>query len=218
MPISHALQVIFIHIPKTAGTSIEAALGMHGDKQDIGIRPYFNQTPDAAHLYGGNLQHLTATKLRTVLRDDECFSRYYKFAVVRNPWERLVSTGAWSDQKWARGVELERTEFEQLVRQLHQAFRTAKATSRPMILPPQLEPQVSYVFDERGEPLLDFVARYENLTADWQQIRTRLGVTTELPMRMRSHHRPYQDYYDEASRSMVAEIYADDAAAFGYAF
>jgi chondroitin 4-sulfotransferase 11 len=218
MPISHSLQAIFVHIPKAAGTSVEAALGMHGDKSDIGIRPYFNQTTDTEHLYGGNLQHLTARRLRTVLQDDARFKRYFKFAVVRNPWDRLVSTCAWSDQKWARGIELESTEFDRLVRELHAAYRAAKAVSRPLVLPVHLEPQVSYTFDEHGQPMLDFVARYETLTGDWEKIRARLGVDAALPVRMRSHHRPYQDYYSDATRAMVGEIYAEDARAFGYAF
>jgi hypothetical protein len=218
MPISHPLQTIFVHIPKAAGTSIEAVLGMHGDKTDIGVRPYFNQTPDPEHLYGGNLQHMTARRLRTVLNDDVRFKGYFKFAVVRNPWDRLVSTCAWSDQKWTRGVELASAEFERLVCELHAAFRAAKAASRPLVLPAHLEPQVSYVADEHGQPLLDFVARYENLAADWEHIRARLGVNAALPVRMRSHHRPYRDYYSDDTRAMVGEIYAEDARAFGYAF
>lgn len=218
MPISHPLQVIFVHIPKTAGTSVEAALGMHGDKSDIGIRPYFNQTPDPEHLYGGNLQHMTAARLRLVLRDDALFGRYFKFTVVRNPWERLVSTCAWSDQKWVRGSELTRPEFERLVRELYGAFRAAKTSARPLILPVHLEPQVSFVLDERRQSMLDFTARYETLAADWETIRTRLKVDAALPVRMRSHHRPYREYYDEETRAMVAEMYAEDARAFGYAF
>lgn len=218
MPISHSLQAIFVHIPKTAGTSVEAALGMHGDKTDIGIRPYFNQRADHEHLYGGNLQHMTAARLRTVLQDDVRFERYFKFAVVRNPWERLVSTCAWSDQKWVRGIELASAEFDRLVRELYAAFRAAKASSRPLVLPAHLEPQVSYVRDERRQSMLDFTARYENLTADWEHIRARLGVSAALPVRMRSHHRPYQEYYNEETRAMVAEIYAEDTGAFEYAF
>jgi hypothetical protein len=218
MPISHPLQAIFVHIPKTAGTSVEAALGMHGAKTDIGIRPYFNQTPDLEHLYGGNLQHMTAARLRIVLQDDALFQRYFKFAVVRNPWERLVSTCAWSDQKWVRGSELASAEFDRLVRELYGAFLTAKTSSRPLVLPAHLEPQVSYVLDEHRQPLLDFTARYENLAADWEHIRSRLGVNAALSVRMRSHHRPYREYYDAETRAMVAEIYAEDARAFDYAF
>jgi hypothetical protein len=207
-----------VHIPKTAGTSVEAALGMHGDKTEIGIRPYFNQRPDPEHLYGGNLQHMTAARLRLVLQDDARFERYFKFAVVRNPWDRLVSTCAWSDQKWVQGVELSGAEFERLVRELHAAFRAAKDSSRPLVLPAHLEPQTAYVLDERRQPMLDYLARYENLAADWEHIRERLQVSTPLPVRMRSHHRPYREYYNDATRAMVGEIYAEDARAFGYDF
>jgi hypothetical protein len=40
VPVSHKHNCIFIHIPKTAGTSIEASLGMHGDLNFVGYKPY----------------------------------------------------------------------------------------------------------------------------------------------------------------------------------
>ncbi len=218
MPISHSLHTIFIHIPKTAGTSVEAVLGMHGDKQDIGIRPYFHQTPDEQHLYGRDLQHMTARRLRTVLRNDAMFSGYFKFTVVRNPWERLVSTCAWFDQKWARDEELAASEFDALVRRFYAQFRAAQAASQPLVVSLHLDPQHAYVFDDESRPMVDFIARYENLAADWQLIRERLGLKADLPTRMKSRHRPYQEYYRDDTRAMVTEIYAQDAHLFGYEF
>ena len=65
---------------------------------------------------------------------------------------------------------------------------------------------------------LDFVARHENLAADWDHIRRKIGIEAALPLRMKSHHRPYQSYYSDATRAMVAEIYAEDIAALDYSF
>jgi hypothetical protein len=218
MPISHPHKTIFIHIPKTAGTSVEVVLGMHGDKQDIGLVPYFNQVPDRKHLYGRDLQHLTAVRLRAAINDDAVFNSYFKFTIVRNPWERLVSTCAWSDQKWAKGQALELEQFDQLVRQLHGAFLAAKRAGQPLTLSPHLNPQFLYILDDDLRPLVDFVARYERLAQDWRHIAERLGVSPELPSRMRSHHRPYQEYYSDETGTMVAELYAQDIQLFGYSF
>lgn len=218
MPVSHVHRTIFVHIPKTAGTSVEAALGMHGAKADIGVRPYFQQQVDPEHLYGGDLQHMTAAALRDALRQDEVFDRYFKFSIVRNPWDRLVSVFAWSGQKWAHGQELADEEFETSVRRLHGMFVTACNTGQPLRVSPHLRPQVSFLVDRDRTPLVDFVARYENLGPDWERIRQRLNVAAELPLRMRSHHRPYRSYYNDSTRAMVAAIYAADIATFKYAF
>ena len=64
MPISHELKTIFVHIPKTAGTSMETALGMHGEKDFIGIKPYPKQKRDNKHLFGQDMQHWNIIKIK----------------------------------------------------------------------------------------------------------------------------------------------------------
>lgn len=218
MPISHRHRTIFIHVPKTGGTSIEAVLGMHGDRGDVGVVPYADQVADREHLYGRQLQHLTAERLRAELDDEAVFSSYFKFSVVRNPWDRLVSTCAWSGRKWARGEMLERGEFDAFVRRTHAAFAACRDAPRPAPLHPHVVPQVAYLFDAAGRSCVDFIGRTESLARDWHVIRDRLGVDAELPTRMKSAHRPYREYYDAETRDLVAEIYARDIEAFGYRF
>ena len=185
---------------------------------DIGIKPYFNQVRDEQRLYGGELQHLTASGIRARLPDEATFRDYFKFTIVRNPWDRLVSTCAWSGQKWVNGEGLEPALFNELVVQLHQAFRASQRASSPLGVAPHLSPQFQWVFDEGQRPLVDFVARYENLEQDWRHICARLSIEVALPVRMRSHHRPYREYYCDETRAMVGEVYARDAELFGYGF
>jgi len=213
MPISHQHKTIFVHIPKTAGTSIEAVLGMHGNKQNIGVVPYFNQELDYEHLYGRQMQHMTAESIRSVLSNDILFNSYFKFTVVRNPWDRLVSALAWTDQKWVRGEELTREAFDSQVRQIHAALQEGAAQ-----LPSYLYPQTLYVLDAERRPLVNFIGRYENLATDWRVIREKIGLSVELPSRMKSHHRNYRDYYSDETRKLVGEIYAADVSAFEYEF
>lgn len=218
MPVSHPLKAIFVHIPKTAGTSIEAVLGMHRDKHDIGLRPYYNQVLDYEHLYGGPLQHLTAAAIRQIMNDDARFNSYFKFTVVRNPWDRLVSALAWTDQKWVRREELDAAQFDAQVRQVHAAFVAAQAGGDWSVLPQYLHPQCAFVWNAQRRSMVDFVARYEDLQAGWNVIRRRLGVEAELPVRMKSHHRDFRHYYTPETRRLVAEMYALDVRTFQYEF
>lgn len=216
MPLSHRFKTIFIHIPKTGSTSIEALLGMHGDRGDIGVVPYPDQVADRRHFYGRQLQHMTAARLRAELNDEPVFSSYFKFSVVRNPWDRLVSTCAWSGGKWAMGRMLEREEFDAYVRRTRAAFGAVRDASHPAPLHPHVLPQVSYMFDDAGRSLVDFIGRTETIEQDWQVIRARLGINADLPTRMKSVHRPYREYSDAETRDIVADIYARDIEAFGY--
>jgi hypothetical protein len=169
-------------------------------------------------LYGGPLQHLTAVAIRQVLANDAAFSSYFKFAVVRNPWDRLVSTLAWTDQKWARGEELTAAQFNDKVQQAHTALRAAMASGDWRSLSQHFYPQCTFIWDAQRRSLVDFVGRYEDLQTSWRQIRERLGVTADLPVRMKSHHRDYRDYYTPETRRLVGDMYALDVQMFNYEF
>ncbi len=218
MPISHLHKTIFVHIPKTAGTSVEAALGMHGDKRDIGVVPHVNRTADRERLYGHDLEFMTAARLKAVLNNDDVFDSYFKFTIVRNPWERLVSTCAWSDLKWANGQELTPAAFDQVVRGMYAAFVEARAASKLFVLSTHLNPQFTYILDDGLRPMVNFIARYENLAEDWRLICKHLALDIALPSRMKSHHRPYREYYNEETQAMVEQMYPADVKLLGYAF
>jgi hypothetical protein len=76
--ISHRHRFVFIAIPKNASTSIRAALGPHSDVLSGDRDPYYH--------------HVSASALRDHFAEREWdWDGYFKFAVVRNPWERVVS-------------------------------------------------------------------------------------------------------------------------------
>jgi hypothetical protein len=83
--ISHKHRFIFIHIPKTAGTSIEEALRDESCQLLPGEWDY-RRAPHAP------LNHLTLQEVADcgILTPAQLKS-YFKFCFVRNPWDRLVS-------------------------------------------------------------------------------------------------------------------------------
>jgi hypothetical protein len=213
MPVSHALRGIFVHIPKTGGTSVETALGMFHDWKIENRAALFGliQSPDLRQkgFLSHFLQHLTWPQLRELL-PPECRG-YFTFSVVRNPWERMVSTYANKDPDMlmharAQGLELEGLSFEEFLEKTENFQHI------------HLLPQHEFIYDQQGTPLVDFIGRFERLAEDFQRICARLGVDGGLPHRNPSRHRPYRDYYDNTTQDMVAQRYRRDIALLGYEF
>jgi hypothetical protein len=81
-------KIIFIHIPKTGGSSMEDMLWAYprhvSDLWMGTVRPGYNK------YQSGGLQHLTALQIRQEV-GHEIFNASFKFALVRNPVDRLIS-------------------------------------------------------------------------------------------------------------------------------
>lgn len=123
---------------------------MHGERKNIGIVPQPDLPADETRLHGKNLQHLTALEIRERPDQAGIFHQYFKFSIVRNPWDRMVATAAWRDKKWARGVELEKYEFEEAVRSVHARFLAAKKGVRCAAFRTMTGPRPSIFSMKRG--------------------------------------------------------------------
>ena len=204
--ILHSLRCIFIHIPKCGGSSIEDVLWpgprtteeLWGGLVDAYHNPY--QT--------GALQHLTAALVREVV-GEAIFSRYYRFAVVRNPWDRTVSQFAYLRRRRDLRAFLGIGDHAEFKTYLH-AIR-----ARPHV---QWEPQFRFLYDADDRLLVDDVLRFEELDAAMARVFERLGVSGPLPHRNSSERQSLDAYYDAEARELAGEWYAQDAQRFGYTF
>lgn len=204
MPISDKYKCIFIHIPKNAGSSIEIALDMF--RHDY-------QRPHLDALFGRlgnrNMQHMTAIELsrRQDLLPEYKFRTYFKFAFVRNPWERVVSDYlSWS-------TNLGRSPFDKFVENMYRSPHLQKT-------------QYQYVYDRSGNCLVDFIGRHENLEKDWEFVSRYIGCRKCLPRYNKaSEAKPlklgylhYSKYYDEVISEIVRKKFKKDIEFFNYTF
>jgi hypothetical protein len=196
-------QFLFIHIQKTAGTSLHTLL--------------VERVPDAAQHEIARTRHASAMWAMEALGED-AFKRLFRFAFVRNPYDRLLSWYAMIEQTplercthLQRSVRLNCAGFEQFV--LRGPMLVA-----PELTVPLMQNQIDFISDRRGRSLVNFVGRFERLAEDAAVVLGRIGIRAELPHDNASTHAHYRDAYSVKMRATVRWRFRRDFDAFKYRF
>jgi len=219
--ISKSLQCVYIHIPKTGGTSIESKLGFHhGDElkraQDHRrLRNVESGTwPPSRNAFGPvDFLHFLNQRLKGVFAgfDSLTYSEYcafYKFAIVRNPWDRIYS--------WYRNVLRDPSHQKELGVISDCDF--AEFVNGHLDIW-ALNSQLDWIVDSSGEVAVDFVGRFESLQDSFDQIGRTLGISdTELPVLLHSGNADYRKAYSTALVDIIATKYEREISMFDYSF
>ena len=218
MPIDRARKLLFVHIPKTAGTSVEELLGLRGPWQNENINTCFGLIQSLSLLEEGFrsnfLQHLTLAELSRLLGSD--LQGCTPFAVVRDPWTRIISSFRRKDPDLCHLIRSscgrDAKEFD-LEAYIELAGCLDHAHLRPqyrfLTLPgrDRIDPRI-HLF--RQEQLVDL--------EEW--LAQRLGESVVLPKSNVSvPQAPWSDlnaHQEDKLRERVRVLYAEDYAAFGY--
>ncbi|MGD8384206.1 MAG: sulfotransferase family 2 domain-containing protein [Lysobacterales bacterium] len=135
------------------------------------------------------------------------FERYFKFAFVRNPWERLVS------------------EYEYILNQPdHGRHRRVRAMGTfadfiHLQISRSDAYQINMLCDSSNKLLVDFLGRFERLDDDWASVCRQIGIPHRpLPHRNATARRPLGEYYDDDSIALVARHWATEIEMFGYRY
>ncbi|TNC82677.1 MAG: hypothetical protein C9356_02025 [Oleiphilus sp.] len=187
-------KAIFVHIPKCAGISVSKAL--------------------FGNLAGG---HTTFDQYLDIF-EPRCIHQYFKFTIVRNPWDRLVSAyfflkGGGYDQQDRRWFESELADYESF-----DDFVINWLNKKNIWKWYHFQPQYHYMLDSLGKVSLDFIGFVENLEEDFRLIASQIGVNASLSQSNRSQHKGYQHYYSDETIARVSEVYAEDIKLLGYRF
>jgi len=214
MIISHERKYIFVHIPKTGGTSLAHALEGKAKKTDILI----GDTPKAIkrrkRLKGkeasGRLwKHSKICDIYGLV-DQEQIEAYFVFTLVRNPWDRMVSY-----YHWLRIQKFDHPHVK-LAQELEFSPFLNNVGTRLVF---QGQQSMTYVQDRQGANQCDLFLRLEHLAQDVEILEDAIGMRFGLiPHENKSDRGAYQAYYTEADAALIAQIFATDIAQFGYRF
>jgi len=189
---------IFIHTPKTAGTSIGEAI------------------------YGHWMGHAPLSRFAAF--DPRKFKSFFKFSFVRNPWDRLLSGFAHlkgdgdplaeREAVWSKRYLSDTQTFEQFLLKLREeGFREL------IVNDVHFRPQLDWITLPGSDAVaVDFLGRFESLEEDYAQVARRLGVHAELPMRKQTKRPPYREAYSREMRAIADDIFRKDINQLGYAF
>jgi hypothetical protein len=199
--ISFQKRFLFVHIPKTAGNSIQSVLRDYSEDELVALR----SEQDGVERFGLRnpkyklKKHSTLADYRAALGETE-FGNLYKFTCVRNPWDRIISlyftptqnTAAWDRKK----------------------FR--KIISSVLSVP-------NYLCLDQGEenPFgnVEYIMRFEKLEDDFRTVCTALDISPRiLPQYNRSNREHYSKYYDDELCELVRARFAAEIERFGYTF
>jgi hypothetical protein len=205
---SHS-SAIYIRSSKCAGASIKSALRSNSYCSYTFNKHYYSRYKilnNGNHLFLYTILHGRVKYFQKHF--DDIFSNSWKFAVVRNPWDRAVSSYFYCKRYNEIAPQVSFKEFLEI----------DFADMNPFVFV-HSQPIFDILAGQDGCDYLDFIGRFENLQRDLDYICSKIGTgKSNLPHRHRTSHKKYWEYYDEESIEIAAEKYQKDIEYFGYKF
>ena len=192
---------IYVRMPRCGSTTMEHSCNQNNIKgfggKDMGF-------------WGGDtiLKENTSPYLHKCISNyvgTEVYEKSIVFTTIRNPYSRAVSMfkhWSWNSAKtfddFCNAIKKEK--YPSASAKWHSSSLTEHITC--------------------GDKLMvDYVIRLENLQEDFNIVCDKIGIPKQqLPHKNKTKHNHYTEYYDDETREIVAEKYAQDIECFGYEF
>jgi len=224
MIISHTHRFMFFCNGKSGSTSIESVLAKYqeGEEYNFNVPGLFYR------------KHVPPAYIKACM-PTEAWDSYYKFVIVRNPWDWAASNWKYNFEKLpkqrAKKQKMLRTllnritgddpnfttplETESLsaaeINHLAEYLKTVRGYPNSLTVS-----QGQYVNDQDGKQIVDYVGRFETLEEDFASICNTIGIEETLPHINKTRATSSASFYSPSGIQRVAELWADDIKQFGY--
>ncbi len=227
--ISNSRKFLFVHIYKTAGTSITKYFDDFLEWNDIVLGGTdFGEKIQGFYLDRYKLhKHSTAQDIRKII-GKETWDEFFKFAFVRHPYDRTLSTYNYIKCLInTTGIRRHLPFFKPhngsfLNWPITKAFLDTKSFSsfirhekakKSMIM----KPQADWIFSSSGKKLIDFIGKFENIDNDFSSILKKI----KIPRKVLRHHnkskiRTDKHIIEKTDLKYLSEIYKKDFYLFNY--
>lgn len=184
-------KIAFVHIPKNGGTSISMWLKYQSpctDCVDVGY-------------------HSTLAELN--VPDD-----YLSIAVIRNPWDRMVSFYHYC--KWKENVAY--PDFDYWIKNIHEVQLSHDTHDKNKLLRNQYwftpsTPQTVWI---HKDPKI--LLRFENMKQNEEILQQLVGCDIPIVKLNATTHNHYTEYYTDETRKKVEKLFALDIERWNYKF
>lgn len=188
---------IFISIPKTASTTIRSLLIGHHEPQKL----------KNTFLHSTLQELLNNNKIKS--------SEYFKFAFVRNPWERALSEYFFHKKRSGCKCRSDyfRNKFPTFLKFIEEGGLNECSFDG------HARAQSEFITNENGEIITNFVGRFDNLESDIREVlnRLKINVPQKIPKKNFTNRQiPFEKYYDKNTKDIVGQIYKKDIETFGF--
>jgi hypothetical protein len=199
--ISDRYKCIFIHVPRVAGTSIKETLQLPG-RGHLPWQYYYLVYPDQ-------------------------WDSYVKFAVVRNPWDRVVSAYSYAKMDksyWHDNLKriTPHPDYDLLSQKTFGECCEILRDNRALLKHESWQPQHIWIAkknDGSHSLMIDLLLRHDNLQADFTILCEKLGLNNiSLRQVNPSKREKYRSYYSDETKKIVEDAYAPDIELFKYEF
>jgi len=162
--------------------------------------------------HGNRIHHTTLRIIKEKYPNESFVDEYFKFSIVRNPYDRFISEWLWHQQKtkWAKSKTL--AEFAKDLYKMPILFAID-----------HIRPQYEFVYDTNGVLLSNYIGRFERLQESWEYI-------VDMIYKYSNHRLPnvlikrqdtnrdkyYMEYYTPEVKQFVLDKYRIDFETFGY--
>lgn len=198
MVVCNNKKCIFIHIPKTAGTSIEQFLKDKGQNEIMFHGVQNNRS----------LHHLTALEFKRII--PSVFNNYYKFSMVRNPYDRLLSEYYWTPVP-NLGFKYGKTKADFLYKVIN-IVKNKRFFDN--IYYDHFIPQYMFLYEGK-KIIIDEVFKYESLKDATDYLKNKLNINMDFPYFNKSV-KNNNDYWNDMQKEKIYNLYKNDFILFGY--
>lgn len=178
---------IFIHIPKTAGKSVNRIIGLQG----------------ACHLTYAEYENLIGEKIKD----------YYLFSIIRHPYDRIISAYNYLADGGNQSIEDINFKKKWISPCLNiNQFILESLSKQEVISSPFFRPQTDYITDNKKEiPKNLHLYRFENLNTDIQKLPKEFKTGHKLPhLNSSSKKSALKPLLSKEAKKALTDIYFED--------
>jgi len=207
MPFCKKHKIIFIHIPKCAGSSIEVFFDLQHKSclyEPKNILSVILQNKKVAFAP----QHFTIEMVKNyLLMQGVNYEEFLKFTFVRNPYDRMVSEFLWQVEHKKLNSHISKHDFETW---LKAALSSEKINDH-------LLPQIAFT-TEKPNNHFDFIGRVERFNDDFSKLLSMIGISSknDYPLLNCTHYKDKRSILSTSAKGIIFKYFIKDFEVFEY--